>query len=63
MLVHAISADEVMRKLSVSSKLNADWEFLTRLRDDGREAASRWLDENFSRIGIEFDGRYAGRYL
>ena len=47
MHIHAISADAVMQKLSVMSKLNADWEFLTHLRDDGREFAGRWLAENF----------------
>ena len=45
MHIHAIAADEVMQKLSVMSKLNADWEFLTHLRDDGREFAGRWLAE------------------
>ena len=57
--VHAIAADAVMQKLSVMSKLNADWEFLTHLRDDGREFASSWLDENFARIGLEVDDRRA----
>ena len=57
MNIHAISADSVMRKLSVMSKLNADWEFLTHLRDDGREFAGSWLDQNFDRIGLEFDDR------
>jgi NTE family protein len=50
-LIHAISADEVMQKLSVSSKLNADWEFLTHLHGDGREHAGRWLDEHFAQLG------------
>ena len=59
MHIHAISADAVMQKLSVMSKLNADWEFLTHLRDDGREFAGRWLAENFDRIGVEFDDRRA----
>ena len=50
-LIHAIAADEVMQKLSVMSKLNADWEFLTHLRDDGRDHAGRWLDQTFDRLG------------
>ena len=52
-LVHAIAADEVMQKLSVMSKLNADWEFLTELRNDGRDYASRWLETTFERVGNE----------
>jgi NTE family protein len=63
MNLHAISADAVMRKLSVMSKLNADWEFLTHLRDDGREFASRWLDETYDRIGVETTIDVQERYL
>ena len=51
MFIHAIAADEVMQKLSVTSKLNADWEFLTHLRDDGREFAEHWLDQHFVSLG------------
>jgi NTE family protein len=51
MHIHAISADAVMQKLSVMSKLNADWEFLTHLRDDGRDFADDWLKGNYERIG------------
>src|SRR5580692_4519052 len=37
MRIHAITADHVIAKLSIASKLDADWEFLTSLRDSGRE--------------------------
>jgi NTE family protein len=50
MLIHAIEGQDFMRDLGVSSKMNADWEFLTHLRDVGRERAERWLDENFGAI-------------
>jgi hypothetical protein len=53
----------VMQKLSVMSKLNADWEFLTHLRDDGRAFAGRWLGENFERIGIDSTIDIQDRYL
>jgi NTE family protein len=51
-LIHVIAADDVMQKLSVMSKLNADWEFLTHLRDDGRDHAGRWLDQHFDDLGL-----------
>jgi NTE family protein len=51
MFIHAISSDDVMVGLSAASKLNADWAFLTDLRERGRERAGQWLDENFDRIG------------
>ncbi len=53
MLIHAISDDEMMATLTVNSKLNADWEFLTHLRDVGRARAERWLAESFDRLGQE----------
>ena len=62
--IHAIAADAVMQKLSVMSKLNADWEFLTHFRADaGREFASDWLDQNFTRIGMELTIGMHERYL
>jgi NTE family protein len=51
MLIHSIAADDVMTSLSATSKLNADWEFLTGLRDAGRMQAEAWLAQNFERIG------------
>jgi NTE family protein len=53
MLIHAIAADEAMSKLGVASKLNADWDFLMYLHEIGRDAAAKWLDANFDRIGVE----------
>ncbi len=53
MLIHSIRADETMAEHSVSSKLNTDWNFLTHLRDEGREVAKVWLEENFNKIGKE----------
>jgi NTE family protein len=53
MLIHSISDDAMMRSLSVTSKLNADWEFLTHLRDVGRARAEVWLAESFDRLGKE----------
>jgi len=53
MRIHTIGADDVISKLSIASKLDADWEFLTSLRDTGRERAERWLDAHFDRLGVE----------
>jgi NTE family protein len=51
MHIHAISADDIMLRLGVASKLNAEWEFLTDLRDAGRDRATAWLAENYDHIG------------
>ena len=53
MRIHAVAADDVVTKLGVASKLDADWEFLTGLRDIGRHRAGQWLDAHFNRLGVE----------
>ena len=50
MLIHSIAADEFMQGLGVNSKMNADWEFLSHLRDVGRAEARAWLDKNFQHL-------------
>jgi NTE family protein len=50
-LIHAIEAEEFMKGLGVGSKLNADWGFLTHLRDIGRACAEEWLAANFDHLG------------
>jgi len=49
--LHRIEAEEEMRKLSVSSKLNAEWVFLQHLHDIGHRTADRWLAEHFDDLG------------
>ena len=51
MLIHSIRSDETMAALGISSKLNADWEFLCFLRDAGRARAEAWLVDNYQAIG------------
>ena len=41
-LVHSIRADEALKDLGVATKFVSSWEFLTELRDRGRETAERW---------------------
>ncbi|MDF2765161.1 MAG: putative esterase of the alpha-beta hydrolase superfamily [Rhodospirillales bacterium] len=53
MLVHGIANEKAMSELSVASKLNADWEFLTYLKDAGRAAAEDWLSAHLERLGKE----------
>ena len=53
MLVHGIANEKAMSELSVASKLNADWEFLTYLKDVGRAAAEEWIGASFDRLGME----------
>ncbi len=52
MLVHLIEAEDLIRKLSWSSRLNGDWAFLTHLYDMGRARADQWLATCFDRVGV-----------
>ena len=51
LLLHVIEAEDAMRELGVSSKLNVDWGFLQHLRDVGREKAGAWLAKNRRHLG------------
>jgi NTE family protein len=61
--VHGVSDDETMKKLGVSSKLNADWGALTDLRDRGRAKADEWIEANYSHIGKRSTVDIHERYL
>lgn len=51
--IHTVDGEEMLNQLGVSSKLNADWDFLMYLFEHGRERAGRFLDEHFDKIGRE----------
>jgi NTE family protein len=50
-LVHSVRADEALKDLGVATKFVSNWEFLTDLRDRGRQTAGRWLAKNFDCLG------------
>jgi NTE family protein len=50
MRIHRIHS-EVMATLGDSSKLNAEWAFLTMLRDEGRRAAGEFLESHAASVG------------
>lgn len=50
MRVHLVRSD-LLLDLGASSKLNAEWDFLTMLRDEGRRAADAFLAEHGASLG------------
>jgi NTE family protein len=62
-LIHAISADELMMRLGAGSKLNADRSFLVHLRDSGRTHAEVWLQATFEHLGERSTVDIQSRYL
>ncbi len=51
MLVHSVRTDEALADLSVASKFDTDWGFLTMLRDIGRDTMKLWLTAHFDDLG------------
>jgi NTE family protein len=51
MHIHMIGNEEKMRALGVSSKMNADLDFLLYLKELGRTTATDWLKTNWGDIG------------
>jgi NTE family protein len=51
MHIHMIGNEEKMRALGVSSKMNADLDFLLYLKELGRTTATDWLKANWGDIG------------
>ncbi|UYG09165.1 patatin-like phospholipase family protein [Halomonas sp. M4R1S46] len=51
MRLHLIHAEHDIEELSASSKMNAEWSFISRLHDLGRAWADRWLADHFEAIG------------
>jgi NTE family protein len=61
--VHMIDAQEMLRPLGASSKVNAEWEFLDFLFNIGREAGDAWIKRHWADLGerttIELMGTFA----
>ncbi|RAI01983.1 patatin [Acuticoccus sediminis] len=50
--LHLIHADAEIQDLAASSKLNAEWAYLTMLFERGRQWADAWLAANYDKIGV-----------
>jgi NTE family protein len=51
MLIHAIRADHWLDDLSLASKSDTEWSFLSDLKLRGRTAAEHWLKASFDDVG------------
>ena len=49
--VHAIRADKQLSKLSIESKFDTNWRFLTDLKNRGRDAAKTWMQASRKKVG------------
>jgi NTE family protein len=63
LFVHVIEDEDRMRAFTLSTKFNGDWDFLCRLKQYGREAADRWIEEHFCKLGRESSVDLRERFL
>jgi NTE family protein len=63
MYMHLIEAEDIIRDLAGSSKMNGTWKFLMHLFEIGRERADKWLEENYDSIGHKGTVDLQARYL
>lgn len=63
MLIHRIHSEAKLDKLDASSKMNAEWDFLTELRDIGHSATNRWLKAHWGALGRKSSLNVADQYL
>jgi NTE family protein len=63
LFIHVIEDEDRLRGFKLATKFNGDWDFLSTLRQYGREAADRWLAENFDKLGRESSADVRAMYL
>jgi NTE family protein len=63
MYIHLVEADEQIKPLGASTKLNAERAFLQHLKAVGRDACERWLARNFDQIGVNSTVNLVDTYL
>jgi NTE family protein len=51
--IHTIDGEALLSHLGVSSKVNADWDFLTHLFENGRHAGEQFLSAHWAKVGHE----------
>jgi NTE family protein len=63
LFLHCIEDEDRMRNFKLSTKFNGDWDFLMILKQYGREAADRFLAQNFDKLGRESSVDIRERFL
>jgi len=61
--LHTIDAEEHLGKLGVSSKINADWDFLQSLFELGRGKAEAFLNAHYDKIGVQSSTDIESKFL
>ena len=51
--IHTIDGEALLSRLGVSSKVNADWDFLMHLFESGQRSCDKFLGAHWGKIGLE----------
>ena len=60
---HAIGADAWLDDLTVDTKFDTSWEFLTKLKARGRRAADGWLTAGLPDVGVKSTADIRAEFL
>lgn len=63
MFIHCIDAEDELRRLGVSSKMNVKWDFLMWLFELGRRQGKTFLREHFDKLGRQSSADINERFL
>ncbi len=63
MFLHTIDAEEELAGFGVSSKLNADWDFLMHLHELGRTRGAEFIDRHFDAVGESSSTKIEDKFL
>ena len=62
-LIHTIDGEDVLSRMGVSSKINADWDWLMYLHALGRERAEQFMHEHYDKLGRESSTNVEEKFL
>ncbi|MBI3514544.1 MAG: patatin-like phospholipase family protein [Proteobacteria bacterium] len=61
--IHTVDGEALLASLGVSSKLNADWDFLMHLHEQGRQSCEQFLSAHWAKIGHESSTNIEERFF
>ena len=61
--IHTVDGEETLREFGVSSKLNADMDFLKLLFDAGRREGEAFIEAHFDKVGVQSSTDISQKFL
>ena len=61
--IHTVDGEETLKDYGVSSKLNADREFLDLLFEAGRREGEIFIEKHFDQVGVESSTDIAAKFF